>query len=181
MEFSLVTDCGHHNPTLQLLVLFFFLWPFITLTFLRRGKSPLPLLAMLLPFALASGMTWLGLARVIEVMAISGGGPASTAAGIAEALIPPVLAAMPAFFVGVAALARRHRATVDHYVKVFALAIAAEVVSAVMFTASLQPDKRQFTLALAWSVTAAVIALAIAARMAWYHRSRSNESSPVAA
>lgn len=50
-----------------------------------------------------------------------------------------------------------------------------------MFSAGLEPEKKQVTLALVWSATAIVIAFAIAARMAWYHRARSNESSPVAA
>jgi hypothetical protein len=44
-DFSLVIACGPPNTLLNLLVSFFVLWPFITLMFLRRGRSPLPLLA----------------------------------------------------------------------------------------------------------------------------------------
>ena len=63
---SLTTVCVSPPWWQKLLVVFFFFWPFITVMLLRRGRSPMPLLAMLLPFALANAGTWLGLARVIR-------------------------------------------------------------------------------------------------------------------
>lgn len=165
-DFSLVTACGPPNTTLQVLVSFFALWPFITLMFLRRGRSPLPLLAMLLPLALAGSATWLGLSRVIERMAVSGAGigPA-LAAGIAEALLPAALAIAPAVLVAIVALARGHRPAVDHFTLVAALAAATEIIAALLFTGFLAPERRQAVLALIWCGTALVLSLAIAARI----------------
>jgi FlaA1/EpsC-like NDP-sugar epimerase len=166
-----------------LLILFCFFWPFLALAFLRnRDRSPMPFLAMLLPVALAMSVTWIGIADVIEHMAISGGGTASTAAGIAEALVGIVVPAVfCAAFVAIAALLRGHRPVADHFTIVMALAVAAEIVSALLFIAFIEPAERQIVLALIWAATAFVIALTISVRMAWYHRSRSNESHPVPA
>jgi len=177
MEFSLVTDCSTPSAAQRLLVVFFIFWPIIALGMLRRGRSPLPLLATLFPFAIGASVMWMQLAQVIERMAISGGGIASTAAGIAEALSAPLFALVPASLVAIAALLKRHAPAVDHFTIVVALATATEVVAALLFTGWIAPEARQFTLALVWASTALVIALAIAVRMVVLARRRPIEIS----
>jgi hypothetical protein len=181
-SFEVVAVGGHGWFLGNLLILFCFFWPFIALAFLRnRDRSPMPFLAMLLPVALAISVTWIGIANVIEHMPISGGGAASTAAGIAEALVVIVAAVFCAVFVAIAALLRGHRPAADHFTIVMALAVAAEIISALLFITFIEPAERQIVLALIWAATAFVIALTISVRMAWYHRSRSNESHAVPA
>ena len=164
MDLSICADCYSPNDTLRLLIFFLLFWPLITFGFLRRGRSPMPLLATLLPFALATAVMWMQIARVIEFMAISGG-IAARSAGLAEALSAPLYATASAALIAVVALIRRHAPTVDHFTIVFALAIAAEVVAALLFTAWIEPVTRQIALAFVWAGTAFVIALAIATRM----------------
>jgi len=181
-DFSVVGVGGHGWLLANLLLLFCFFWPFIALAFLRnRDRSPMPFLAMLLPVALATCVMWIGFANAIGAMAISGGSPVAISAGLAEALAMIVAAVFCAVFVAIAALLRGHRPVADHFTVVMALAVAAEIVSALLFIAFIEPAERQIVLALIWASTALVIALTISVRMAWYHRSRSNESHAVPA
>jgi hypothetical protein len=115
--------------------MFGLVWPFVVLGFLRsRGRSSVPLAAMIVPFAMATCGTWVGLINVLRGASISGGGRASMAAGIAEALTMLIFGAFSASAVALVALIRRHRPVADRGVLILTVLIVANAVAAIVMT-----------------------------------------------
>ncbi|HWW61054.1 MAG TPA: hypothetical protein VN181_06795 [Thermoanaerobaculia bacterium] len=80
MEFSIITDCSSPPFFASALKILTVAWLVIVLA----SKRSAPLAAALVPVALNAASAWLGIARVIRGMALSGGGRLSLAAGLAE-------------------------------------------------------------------------------------------------
>lgn len=164
MELSFV--CIHHGAAVQAVTLFCILWPFATLAFLRsRQTSTAPVLAVLLPIAVAECGSWIVLADVVGAMALARRSPMATAAGSAEALCILSVAAFSAALIAVFALVRRHRPVMDRFSAVLAAVLLIEIVAAMIFAARLAPSKSLILFALVSAGAVFLIALAIAVRI----------------
>ncbi|HEV7766324.1 MAG TPA: hypothetical protein VGQ76_15070 [Thermoanaerobaculia bacterium] len=106
MEFT--TSNAHMTPTAITLLLLGY--PFLVWGLSRFGRGPMSASAIpatLTPLFLGVTGTWLALINVTQRMSRSGGGRASTAAGIAEALMTITIAGVVAAIVSAAMLLRR--------------------------------------------------------------------------
>jgi hypothetical protein len=149
------------------LILFCVIWPFAAWPLMpSRGRSSAPLAAMLVPMALSVGVMWLGLARCLYGMAVSGGGVASIAAGIAESLGVLSVGAISAGAVAVLALIRRHRPTADTPIVMLYALTMAEVASALWFRPRAAVIESQHIFCYAAAILAGMIAVAAFVR-AW--------------
>ena len=93
---------SHPSLAAQLVVLFCLFWPFVAVSLMAgRARSAAPVAAALAPLAVSGIGAWLGLADVAWARAITGGGRASSAAGVAESLMMFFLGA---FFIAIVRL-----------------------------------------------------------------------------
>jgi hypothetical protein len=156
MEMSWTQICVTPPGFVKLLLLFCLVWPFVSL----RWKVP-SLTAMLLPIALATGAVWLGFVRIMEGLAISGGGVASTAAGTAEAWIALFLGLCSAAAVLVFALLRRRVPVVDRVVLGVSIVLLGLIVFGFVFARTLDPARKPIALLVAGVAGAIAIFLAV--------------------
>lgn len=164
--------CVTPSFTERLVVLFCVAWPFVTLALLRRqGRSPAPVMAMLIPLAVALCGTWLGLTRVMEVMAPYGGRSA-TAAGIAEALSLLTVAAFSVAGVALASSIRRHRPLLDRRTVIVAVCVLADAYAVLLFAVGVVSRRVTNEGAVAGAIFSAAIALAAGASLVAVLRSK---------
>lgn len=149
--------CTQPSPLQRLVVMFCVFWPLLALGFLRtRGRSSEPLTSMLLPLAIASCGTWVGLIRMLHGAAISGGGVNSMMAGSAEAVRTLVLGAVSSGAVALAALLRRHRPVADRGALILTTLTIANAVAALVFPPALPGATLGAIIALALALAAGV-------------------------
>lgn len=136
MELSSVH--GHASLAAKLVVLFCIVWPIVTLTFTRmRGRSPVPVLAALIPVAIGACGMWIDIVSVLHIAALSGGGRASAAAGMVEAWFVLAFGIFCAFAVAFFALLKRHRPSADRGTMVLAALVIANAVAGLTLSTSI--------------------------------------------
>lgn len=170
-----MTFVSVHPPLYEsLIALFSFVWPFVALRYVRsRGRSPAPVLAMLVPVLVASCGTWLGLHGILYGMTVlSTGRDPWVIAGIADAFAVLRFGAYSACGVALVALIRRHRPALDRATVSIAVLLAAEVIAAAAVAAHLDPLPRNVYLVRAGAIVAGVVAAAAAVSMFLLSRKR---------
>ena len=159
MEFS----SAHFHPSLaaQLVVLFCLFWPFVAVSLMAgRARSAAPVAAALAPLAVSGIGAWLGLADVAWARAITGGGRASSAAGVAESLMMFFLGAFFALVVIVFAAFRRHRPIVDRMSAALVTLFLASWIGALISGAALIERTVPEAFPFAGAIVAGAVALA---------------------
>ena len=160
MDFKLTS---HPGCTIQLIVLFCFLWPFATLTFLaRRQTSPAPVLAVLLAVAVAECGMWIGLINTLVGLALSGSARLAASAGIAETLMVLPLVLFSTALIALFALIRRHRPSIDRVTAVLVVILIVEILAALIYAARITPSMAFYRLALVGLGTSVFMAVVIA-------------------
>ncbi|HYC61625.1 MAG TPA: hypothetical protein VEK79_18865 [Thermoanaerobaculia bacterium] len=151
----------HYPPSYTLPVLFCVLWTFIVLALLtRRGRSAGPVAAALVPLALFTAATCVGLINTTRGMAISGsGGRASVAAGIAESFGALYAAAFFMATVAVFAAIRLHRPFADRLTATLFAVLMIDIVAARVAAGTLAQMTWQSYVAAAGVITALLIAI----------------------
>ncbi|HEX2060466.1 MAG TPA: YIP1 family protein [Thermoanaerobaculia bacterium] len=147
------------------LALVLLVWPLVAAAWMRkRGRSPAPFAAMLVPLAAGVAGSWLALYATLRGLAISGAAPHAAAAGIRDALLCIPVGGAFALASGVAALIRRHRAFVDGVVLFLLGVLVIEIACLLFVCATIASGRWQFSAVAAGGVTAAIAA----AMAAWW-------------